>query len=61
MATLDNSDTQQTDGSFTWFETGVNGGVQILSLLRDASSMAPIPYLKQAASLTVNIIGIIQV
>lgn len=61
MATPDNSDTQQNDGSFTWFETGVNGGVQILSLLKDASALAPVPYLKQAAGLTVNIIGIIQV
>jgi len=61
MATPDNSDTQQSDGRFTWFETTVNGGVTILSLIRDAAAVAPIPYLKQAAGLTVNIIGIIQV
>ena len=53
--------TKKHKGNFNWFETAVNGGAVILAVIRDAAAMAPIPYLRQAAGMTVNIINTIQV
>jgi len=50
----------KTDG-FTWFETTVNGGAVVLSLLKDAAACAPLPYLRSAAGTTLSIIQIAQV
>ncbi|KAF9522356.1 hypothetical protein CPB83DRAFT_840547 [Crepidotus variabilis] len=43
-----------------WFDTTVNGANIILSALRDASALAPVPYLQQAAGSTLTIIQTIQ-
>jgi hypothetical protein len=48
-------------GGFTWFETGVNGGAIVLSVLKDAAAFAPLPYLRGAAATSLNIIQIAQV
>jgi len=53
--------TKKHKGNFNWFETAVNGGAAILAVIRDAAAIAPIPYLRQVAGMTVNIINIIQV
>jgi len=52
---------KKTDSEFTWFETTVNGGAVVLALLRDAASLAPLPYLRGAAATTLSIIQIAQV
>ena len=52
---------KRLEGEFTWFETAVNGGALILSILRDASNLAPVPYLRGAALTTLTIIQIGQV
>jgi len=44
-----------------WFETTTYSGPMILGVIRDATSTAPIPYLRQSASMLINIIDIIQV
>lgn len=49
---------KKVEGSFTWFETTVNGGAVVLALLRDAASLAPLPYLRNAAATTLTIIQI---
>jgi hypothetical protein len=51
---------KKKDG-FTWFETAVNGGAVILSILRDAANAAPLPYLRGAAATSLTIIQIAQV
>jgi len=44
-----------------WFETTTYSGPMILGVIRDATSTAPIPYLRQSASMLINIIDITQV
>lgn len=45
----------------TWFETSVNGGALILSLLQGAAGKVPVPYLAEAMGYTVSIIKLVQV
>lgn len=47
--------------NLSWFESTVYSGAMILAVIRDAASLAPIAYLRQSASVIVNIIDIIQV
>ncbi|KAF9555588.1 hypothetical protein CPC08DRAFT_124297 [Agrocybe pediades] len=52
---------QKTDSTkANWFETSVNGGVLLLGVLQDAAGLAPVPYLKQAAGVTLKIIEAVQ-
>ncbi|KAF4612260.1 hypothetical protein D9613_004581 [Agrocybe pediades] len=43
-----------------WFETSVNGGVLLLGVLQEAAGLTPVPYLKQAAGVTLKIIEAVQ-
>ncbi|KAF9553382.1 hypothetical protein CPC08DRAFT_713798 [Agrocybe pediades] len=43
-----------------WFETSVNGGVLLLGVLQEAAGLTPVPYLKQAAGVTLKIIDAVQ-
>ena len=55
---------KKTEGQgegFSWFETTVNGGAVVLSVLKDAAAFAPLPYLRGAAATSLNIIQIAQV
>jgi hypothetical protein len=45
-------------GAFSWFESTVNGGVVILTILQNAANFAPVPYLRGAASTTLALIQI---
>ena len=44
-----------------WFEATIHNGAEIRGVIRDAASMAAIPYLRQSANIVINIIDIIQV
>ncbi|KAF9538967.1 hypothetical protein CPC08DRAFT_824593 [Agrocybe pediades] len=43
-----------------WLETSFNGGALLLSIVSDAAGLTPVPYLKQAAGLTLRIIEAVQ-
>ncbi|KAF4611547.1 hypothetical protein D9613_004497 [Agrocybe pediades] len=43
-----------------WLEMSVNGGALLLGIVRDAAGFAPIPYLKQAAGVTLRIVEVVQ-
>jgi len=43
-----------------WVEASVNGGVLILSLVKEAAEFAPVPFLKQAAGTTLRIVNTVQ-
>jgi len=44
-----------------WFETTIYSGAVILGVIKFAASMAPIPYLRQSARMSMNIMNTIQV
>jgi hypothetical protein len=52
---------KKVEGGFTWFETAVNGSAIVLSVLKDAATYAPLPYIRSAAATTLTIIQIGQV
>ena len=52
---------KKVEGEFSWFETTVNGGAVILTILVNASNFAPVPYLRNAAATTLSLIQIAQV
>lgn len=56
-----NSKKKKHPANFNWFESSVNGGVVVLAIIRDAAAMAPLPYLRQAAGMTIHILTMIQV
>ena len=47
--------------NLNWFETTTYSGPMILGVIRDATSTAPILYLRHSARMVINIIDIIQV
>lgn len=49
------------EGAFSWFETTVNGGAVVLTILQNAANFAPLPYLRGAASTSLTLIQIAQV
>jgi len=51
---------KKVEGSFTWFETTVNGGAVVLSVLQNAANFAPLPYLRGAAATSLTLIQIAQ-
>ncbi|KAH9486014.1 hypothetical protein JR316_0000077 [Psilocybe cubensis] len=50
----------ETGEEHNWIDTTLNGGSVLLNIVKEASSLAPIPYLKQAAGATLKIVEIIQ-
>ncbi|PPQ79736.1 hypothetical protein CVT25_003303 [Psilocybe cyanescens] len=52
--------TSRKDHGTDWIEATINGGSVLLNIVREASSVAPVPYLKQAAGVTLKIVEIVQ-
>jgi hypothetical protein len=52
---------KKVEGAFSWFETTVNGGAVVLTILQNAANFAPLPYLRGAASTSLTLIQIAQV
>jgi len=44
-----------------WLQVGLDGGMFLLGIVQDISSLAPIPYLSVAAGLTIKIVEAVQV
>jgi len=51
---------KKIEGAFSWFETTVNGGAVVLTILQNAANFAPLPYLRGAASTSLTLIQIAQ-
>ena len=54
-------DKKKRDDDFDWFQASVNGGVLILQGVQQAAQLAPVPFLQQAATATLQIVSTVQV